>query len=294
MRDATQVQQQAMWDACSAREYEKARGRDVARERRASPRGARPMTKRRERRRRRREHGGGRESTRGARSPARWTECHRGQMTKLGEMIPKESSNRVEAPGIVPEWTKSSLTGRSPRRTDDQAMELPQQLRGGGAGNRTRVREALNGPSFTCVVAVSPATELADSAATYLPLVSLALSGAPSREPALVANTLRIPGRSLLRMAQRFLGRESECIVVRTYTSRLMRRSRSRQHASTLSVPASKPIAPDAGRARMVFGARFVKGGVRERGMARAWQRVTSKRGVGAGRAPVHGPKSTP
>jgi len=37
---------------------------------------------------------------------------------------------------------------------------------GGGAGNRTRVREASDRPSFTCVVAVSPATEFADSAAT--------------------------------------------------------------------------------------------------------------------------------
>jgi len=41
---------------------------------------------------------------------------------------------------------------------------------GGGAGNRTLVREASNATSFTCVVAVSPATELADSAATYLSL----------------------------------------------------------------------------------------------------------------------------
>lgn len=34
--------------------------------------------------------------------------------------------------------------------------------------------------------------------------------------------TLGVPGRSPLRMAQRFSGRESECIIVRTYTSRLM------------------------------------------------------------------------
>ena len=37
---------------------------------------------------------------------------------------------------------------------------------GGGAGNRTRVREASNQPSFTYVVAVSPATEFVDSATT--------------------------------------------------------------------------------------------------------------------------------
>lgn len=40
--------------------------------------------------------------------------------------------------------------------------------RGGGAGNRTLVREASIATSFTCVVAVSPATGFADSAATYL------------------------------------------------------------------------------------------------------------------------------
>ncbi len=37
----------------------------------------------------------------------------------------------------------------------------------GGAGNRTRVREASTASSFTCVVAVSPATESTDSAVTY-------------------------------------------------------------------------------------------------------------------------------
>ena len=31
--------------------------------------------------------------------------------------------------------------------------------RGGGAGNRTRVRKASGQPSFTCVVAISLATE---------------------------------------------------------------------------------------------------------------------------------------
>ena len=41
-----------------------------------------------------------------------------------------------------------------------------------------------------------------------------------------------------------FLGRESDCVVVRKCTSRLMRRSRSRQHADIFSVPTSKPIAP--------------------------------------------------
>ena len=42
----------------------------------------------------------------------------------------------------------------------------------------------------------------------------------------------------------RFLGGESECIVVRTYDVPLGRRIGSRQHADELSVPTSKPIAP--------------------------------------------------
>ena len=37
---------------------------------------------------------------------------------------------------------------------------------GGGAGNRTRVREASNQPSFTCVAALNLAAGFADSAAT--------------------------------------------------------------------------------------------------------------------------------
>ena len=119
-------------------------------------------------------------------------------------------------------------SSRSTRRPDDRAMEQKKArrglflLRGGGAGNRTLVREASTVPSFTCVVAASPATGFADSAATYLSLSSFALSRAPSRDAALVVNAFGIPGRSLRRTAQRFSGRESECvIVVRTYNGPL-------------------------------------------------------------------------
>lgn len=125
-------------------------------------------------------------------------------------------------PGIEPECTRPR-SGRSARRPDDRAMECTYgALGGGGAGNRTLVREASTVPSFTCVVVASPTTGSADSAATYLSLSSFALSRAPSRDAALVINAFGIPGRSLRRTAQRFSGRESECvIVVRTYNGPL-------------------------------------------------------------------------
>ena len=56
-----------------------------------------------------------------------------------------------------------------------------------------------------------------------------------------------------------FLGCESECIVVRTYDVPLGRRSRSRQHADTPSVPTSKPIAPVDGSARTTYAARSAR-----------------------------------
>jgi hypothetical protein len=52
----------------------------------------------------------------------------------------------------------------------EASLRLAEQS--GGAGNRTQVREALNQPSFTCVDAVSPATEFVDSAKTYSALIS--------------------------------------------------------------------------------------------------------------------------
>lgn len=115
----------------------------------------------------------------------------------------------------------------------------------GGAGNRTRVRKAYNSPSFTCVVAVSPSTGSVNSVTTYSSLISVTLSRTPSRNPALVVDTLRIPERSLRQAAiDCFSGSESVCVVVRTYDVPLDRRSRSRRHADESSVPTSKPIAP--------------------------------------------------
>ncbi len=75
----------------------------------------------------------------------------------------------------------------------------------GGAGNRTRVRKASSSPSFTCVAAVSPAAEFADSAATYPSRISAALSRASSRCPALVVDARGVLGRPPLWTALRFL-----------------------------------------------------------------------------------------
>jgi integrase len=78
-------------------------------------------------------------------------------------------------------------------------------ISGGGAGNRTRVRKASSSPSFTCVAAISPAAEFADSAATYPSQISVALSRAPSRNPALVVDARGVLGRPPLWTALRFL-----------------------------------------------------------------------------------------
>src|SRR5689334_11121938 len=78
-------------------------------------------------------------------------------------------------------------------------------LSSGGAGNRTQVREASSSSSFTCVAAVTPAAGLVDSATTYPPLISVTLSGAPLRYPALVVDAFGVLGRPSPRTALRFL-----------------------------------------------------------------------------------------
>jgi hypothetical protein len=75
----------------------------------------------------------------------------------------------------------------------------------GGAGNRTQVRKASSLPSFTCVVAITQATGLVDSATTYPPLISVMLSGAPSHDLALVVDALGVLGLPSLWTALRFL-----------------------------------------------------------------------------------------
>ena len=50
---------------------------------------------------------------------------------------------------------------------------------GGIAGYRTRVLETYRQSSFTCVVAVSPATEFVDSATTYFSCAPRS----PTRDP---------------------------------------------------------------------------------------------------------------
>jgi ORF6N domain-containing protein len=84
---------------------------------------------------------------------------------------------------------------------------LPYAFTGGGAGNRTRVRKASSPPSFTCVVAVSPATGFADSAATYPSLNLDCVIEGTLTQSSPVVDALGIPGRSLLRAALPFLRR---------------------------------------------------------------------------------------
>lgn len=106
-------------------------------------------------------------------------------------------------------------TGRRGRPGTGRSVRI--YCDGGAAGNRTPVREASGLPSFTCVVVLTQTTGSADSAATYLPLISTVLSGAPSHVQALVVSTRRVPGRSPHWMFQRLLGRQSDCVVVRNY-----------------------------------------------------------------------------
>lgn len=63
-------------------------------------------------------------------------------------------------------------------------------------------------------------------------------------QPSPVVSTLGVPGRSPLWMSQRFLGRESVGVVVRTYNVPLDMAEQEPPHADEPSVPTSKPIAP--------------------------------------------------
>ncbi len=66
--------------------------------------------------------------------------------------------------------TQARPMGPSGRPSPGDSNVTSEARSSGGAGNRTRVREASRSPSFTCVVAVSPATGFPDSAETYLSL----------------------------------------------------------------------------------------------------------------------------
>ena len=66
--------------------------------------------------------------------------------------------------------TQARPKGPSGRPSPGDSNVTSEARSSGGAGNRTRVREASRSPSFTCVVAVSPATGFPDSAETYLSL----------------------------------------------------------------------------------------------------------------------------
>jgi len=110
----------------------------------------------------------------------------------------------VEAPLRPPEvhgtWRAGTGGGTAEGLAYGSAARVPRE-HGGGAGNRTRVRRASNSPSSTCVVTVSPVTGSADSAATYPSLVSVTVSRAPSRDPALVVGNLGVLGRPSPRPA---------------------------------------------------------------------------------------------
>ena len=70
-------------------------------------------------------------------------------------------------------WMSAVLIQGPDPGTSRHKIKNPQvslEVFGGGAGNRTPVREGSPQPSFTCVVVISLTTEFADSAATYLSL----------------------------------------------------------------------------------------------------------------------------
>src|SRR5262249_44267056 len=104
------------------------------------------------------------------------------------------ASNQETATAAAPEEAPGVCTGL---HQDCTKIAEKAGKQGGGAGNRTRVREPPRPSSFTCVAAVSPAAGFADSAATYPPLISAALSKAPSHSPARVVDTFEIRGRPL-------------------------------------------------------------------------------------------------
>jgi len=114
----------------------------------------------------------------------------------------------------------------------------------GGAGNRTRVREGSPRPSFTCVVTVSPVTEFADSAATYLSLISIRLSRASSPDPAFVVTPFSYQDNLRVGRLYSFLGCESECVIVCSYKRPSIYVGQTRRHASGASRSTSKALRP--------------------------------------------------
>jgi integrase len=112
---------------------------------------------------------------------------------------------------------RAVFPGKSSRESSQTLVTMRNYS--GGAGNRTRVRKASGSPSFTCVAAVSPAAEFADSAATYPSRILAALSRASSRSPALVVDARGVLGRPSRWTALRFL-RPRERARCRSHVSR--------------------------------------------------------------------------
>jgi len=97
---------------------------------------------------------------------ARARPCRRARkaLARRARPLPSGGTRRRRRPAHSGRRGSARRGSRSPgaRRSSGTSWE---ELHGGGAGNRTRVREASGLSSFTCVAAASPAAELADLAA---------------------------------------------------------------------------------------------------------------------------------
>ena len=72
----------------------------------------------------------------------------------------------------------------------------------------------------------------------------MTIDGSHACHPALVLTPFRYKDNLTVGRLCGFLGREGDCIIVRNYYVPVLKWSGSPPHASQLSVPTSKPIAP--------------------------------------------------
>jgi hypothetical protein len=128
------------------------------------------------------------------------------------------------------------------KKRNDVRRASIRRLTSGDAGNRTRVREKSGTSSFTCVAALTQAAGFLDSARTCLHLISIALSGAYSHDPAFVLAPFRYQDN--LTVGRPGLKRPGglRCRSQLLYVPFLS--GREPLHANALSFPTSKPIVP--------------------------------------------------
>ncbi len=163
-------------------------------------------------------------------------------LTRNAAPAPPASESRRELPERSRFWGKRSGI-QFPERWG--ALSKPPSKLSGGAGNRTPVREGSPLPSFTCVVVTSLTTEFADSAATYLSLISIRLSRAPSPDPVFVVDTLPLPRQSYGWAVVRSLCCESDgCVVVCNYNVPAFTSAEIDGTQAALHTPRRKPFAP--------------------------------------------------